>query len=154
MIVQVQVTIHAPKAAIWAAITDIEHAADLISGIQKIAVVERPTSGLVGLRWQKTRDFFGKPATVEKCITEAVEGESYSTRAEQDGTVYLCTKRLQEGPDGIIFSESHVTQPRGAFSKIMLKLMGFLFKGMARKALMQDLNDIKSAVEQKQAIAA
>ena len=153
MIVQVQVTIHAPKAAIWAAITDIENAAGDQRN-QKIAVLERPVGGLVGLRWQETRDFFGKPATVEKCITEAVEGELYSTRAEQDGTVYLCTKRLQEGPNGIIFSESHVTQPRGAFSKIMLKLMGFLFKGMAKKALMQDLNDIKSAVEQKESIAA
>jgi len=27
--------------------------------------------------------------------------------------------------------------------------MGFLFKGVARKALLQDLNDIKAAVEQE-----
>jgi len=32
--------------------------------------------------------------------------------------------------------------------------MEFLFKGVAKKALLQDLNDIKSAVEQECSIAA
>jgi hypothetical protein len=32
--------------------------------------------------------------------------------------------------------------------------MGLLFKGVAKKALLQDLNDSKSAVEQERSIAA
>jgi len=66
MLVEAQVTIHAPKPAVWAAITDIEHAAETISGIEKIEIVEKPANGLVGLRWRETRMLFGKPATVEK----------------------------------------------------------------------------------------
>src|SRR5438046_817417 len=66
MIVEAQVTINGSKAAIWAAITNIENASETISGIEKIEVVEKPANGLVGLRWRETRMLFGKPATVEK----------------------------------------------------------------------------------------
>ena len=79
MIVEAQVTINASKAAVWAAITNIENAAEIISGIKKIEVVERPASGLVGLRWRETRMLFDKPATVEKWITDAAENEFYKT---------------------------------------------------------------------------
>ena len=60
MIVEAQVTINGSKAAIWAAITNIENAAEIISGIEKIEVLEKPANGLVGLRWRETRMLFGK----------------------------------------------------------------------------------------------
>ena len=87
MLVEVQVTIDAPRAAIWAAMTDIENAAQTIRGIESIDIVQKPARGLVGLRWQETRMLFGKPATAEKWVTEAVENEFYKTRAESDGFV-------------------------------------------------------------------
>src|SRR4051812_27034433 len=96
MIVQAQVTINRPKSAIWAAITDIENASKMISGIEKIEVLEKPATGLVGLRWRETRMLFGKPATVEKWINAAAENEFYKTRAEDKGFVFLTTKRLSE----------------------------------------------------------
>ena len=40
MFVEAKVTIEGPRAAIWAAITDIEHAAQLMSGIEKIDFFE------------------------------------------------------------------------------------------------------------------
>ena len=42
MFVEAQVTINESRAAIWAAITNIENASDIISGIEKIEVVEKP----------------------------------------------------------------------------------------------------------------
>src|SRR5262245_405311 len=81
MIVEAQVTINGSKAAIWAAITNIENAAKTISGIEKIEIVEKPAHGLVGLRWRETRMLFGKPATAEKWITDAAEDAFYKTRA-------------------------------------------------------------------------
>jgi carbon monoxide dehydrogenase subunit G len=50
MIVEAQVAINGSKSALWAAITDIENAAKTISGIEKIEVVEKPITGLVGLK--------------------------------------------------------------------------------------------------------
>ena len=147
MIVDVQVTINGSREAIWAAITDIENAAATIRGIEKIEVIEKPATGLVGLKWRETRMFFGKPAAVEKWITYAAENEFYTTRAEEDGTVYLATLRISEGSGGVTLASCHESRPQGVGGKIMLTLMGFLFKGVAKKALLQDLNDIKSAVE-------
>src|SRR5262245_52893045 len=148
MLVEAQVTINGSKAAIWAAITNIEHFTELLSGVEKIEVVEKPTSGLVGLRWRETRILFGKPATVEKWITDAVENESYNTRAEDSGFVFIATNRISESSGGMTLTASHETKPQGIVARLKSTPM-FLFKGVMKKALLQDLNDYKSAVEQE-----
>jgi len=148
MIVEAQVTITASKAAVWAAMTNIASAAEIISGIEKIEVVEKPANGLVGLKWRETRMLFGKPATVEKWITEAKENEFYKTRAEDSGFVFLTTNRISESSGGITLTGIHETQPQGFIARLKSTPM-FLFKGMIKKAILQDLNDIKKAVEQR-----
>ncbi len=148
MIVETQVTINGSKAATWAAMTDIEHSAEIISGIEKIEIVEKPTNGLVGLRWCETRMLFDEPTTVEKWITDAVENEFYKTRAESDGNVFISTTRIVESGNGITLTSAHDTQPQGIVAKLRATPM-FLFKGVIKKAILQDLNDIKPAVEKE-----
>src|SRR5215471_6489858 len=147
MIVEAQVTIDGSRAAVWAAITNIENASKTISGIKNIEVLEKPTNGLVGLRWRETRILFGKPASVEKWITDAAENEFYKTRAEDGGFVFLTTKSISESSGGMTLTESHESKPQGFVAKLQSIPMGLFFKGVIRKALLQDLNDIKSAVE-------
>src|SRR4051794_6907397 len=149
MIVEAQVTVNGSKAAIWAAITDIENAAEIISGIEKIEVLEKPANGLVGLRWRETRLLFGKPATVEKWITEAAENKYYTTRAEDNGFVFLTTKTISESGGGMTLTEVHESRPQGIVARFMAIPMVLFFKGTIKKYLLQDLNDIKSAVERK-----
>jgi hypothetical protein len=48
-----------------------------------------------------------------------------------------------------MLAESHESKPQGIVAKLMSVPMLFLFKGVVKKALLQDLNDIKAAVEQK-----
>ena len=91
MIVEAQISIQGSKAAVWDAITTIEKASEIVSGIDGIEVVEKPARGLVGLRWRETRTLFGKPATAEKWITDAVENEFYKTRAESHGAIYVAS---------------------------------------------------------------
>jgi uncharacterized protein YndB with AHSA1/START domain len=147
MIVEAEVTIHGTRAAVWAAITDLEHAAGFISGIEKIEIVARPASGLVGLRWRETRILFGKPATVEKWITEVVEGESYQTRAEDGGFVFRTTMRLSGRDGGVTLTSAHATEPHGFLAKLQAIPMRLFFKGVIGKFIVQDLTDIKRAVE-------
>jgi hypothetical protein len=147
MLVEVQVTINGSKAAIWAAITNIENASETISGIENIEVLEKPTNGLVGLKWRETRMLFGKPATAEKWITDAAENEFYKTRAESHGFVFLSTMSISESSGGVTLTSSHDSQPQSVVARLQSIPMGILFKGVAKKALLQDLNDIKSAVE-------
>jgi polyketide cyclase/dehydrase/lipid transport protein len=155
MLVEVQVTINGSRAAVWAVMADIENAAETISGIENIEVLEKPANGLVGLRWRETRMLFGKPATAEKWITDAAENEFYKTRAEDNGFVFLSTTSISESGSGsVTVTSSHDSQPQGMAAKLMSIPMALLFKGVARKALLQDLNDIKSAVEQESSIPA
>lgn len=146
MLVEVQVTIDGSRSAVWKTITDIENAAAIISGIEKIEFVEKPAIGPVGLKWRETRMYFGKPATVEKQITDASENEYYKTRAVDGGFVFFSTIRISENNGGTKLISSHETIPQGIAAKIKSLPMVF-FKGMLRKALLQDLNDYKSAVE-------
>jgi uncharacterized protein YndB with AHSA1/START domain len=146
MIVEAKVTINASRAAVWTAISNIENAAETISGIEKIEVVEKPANGIVGLKWRETRMYFGKPATVEIWITEAAENEFYKTRAESDGFVFLSTMSISESSGGIILTTSHDYKPQSIAARLK-SLPMFLFKGMMKKIFLQDLNDIKLAVE-------
>ena len=146
MLVEAQVTIHGSKAAVWVALTDIENTAETLSGVEDIEIVERPAAGLVGLRWRETRLLLGKKATAEKWITDAAENEFYQTRSESDGFLFLSTVRLLESDGGVILTSAHDTRPQGVVARLM-SLPMLLFKGVARRALVQDLNDIKSAVE-------
>jgi hypothetical protein len=141
------VTINGSRAAVWAAITNIENASETISGIERIEVLDKPANGLVGLRWRETRILFGKPATVEKRITDASENEFYKTRAESDGFVFLSTTTISESRGGMTLTSCHDSQPQSIGARLMSIPMGLLFKGVARKALLRDLNDIKAAVE-------
>ena len=152
MIVEAQITINGSKEAIWAEITNIENASKIISGILNIEVVEKPANGLVGLKWRETRMFFGKPATVEKWITDAAENDFYKTRAEDGGFVFLTTKSISESSGGMTLTESHESKPQGFVATLMSIPMALFFKGVIRKALLQDLNDIKSAVEKGSSI--
>jgi polyketide cyclase/dehydrase/lipid transport protein len=154
VIVEAQVTINASKAAIWAAITDVENASEIISGIEKIEVLEKPANGLVGLKWRETRMLFGKPATAEKWITDATENEFYKTKAEDGGFVFITTLRISESSSGMMLTSSHESKPQGIVARFMSIPMVLFFRGVIKKAVLQDLNDIKAAVEQERSIAA
>lgn len=146
MIVKAQVTINGSKSAAWKAITDIRNAAAIISGVEKIEILDEPSGGLVGLKWRETRMYFGKPEAIDKWITEAVDHSFYKTRAEMDGFIFLTTMTITESSAGILLESAHETQSQGIMAKIK-SLPMFLFKGVIRKTVLQDLNDIKKAVE-------
>lgn len=147
MLVEAQITINASRPALWSAITDIEHAASLISGIDRIEILEKPASGLTGLRWRETRMLFGKPATAEKWVVEVVENEHYTTRAEDGGFVFLATKRIAEQGGALVLQECHASLPQSFKARLMLIPMALFFRGTIRNAILQDMGDIKAAVE-------
>ena len=154
MIVEAHVTINGSREAIWTAITNIENATEIISGIKKIEVLEKPANGLAGLRWRETRILFGKPATVEKWITDAAENAFYKTRAEDGGFLFLTTMSISESRNGsMTLTSSHESKPRSLVARLSVPML-HLFRGVIKKAILQDLNDIKSAVEQERSGAA
>jgi hypothetical protein len=148
MRVEAQIQINGTKADIWKTITDIRNMADIIQELIKNEVLYEPENGLVGLKWREIRLFFGKPASIDKWITDAVENIFYTTRAEMDGFIFTTTMTITENNKGIVLTSTHETTATGFIAKIKSLPMVF-FKGMLQKAILKDLNDIKTAVEQQ-----
>lgn len=148
MIVGAQASINGDKESVWAAITNIKNAEKIISGVVKIEVLCQPANGLVGLKWRETRMYFGKPASVDKWITDAVENEFYKTRAEVDGFIFYTTMTISGNGESTRLTSLHDIQSQGFVAKIKSLPMIF-FRGVLKKAILQDLNDIKAAVEDK-----
>jgi hypothetical protein len=148
MKVEAHLNINGTKQEVWKAITDIRNASEIIKGIEKIEIITKPANGILGLRWRETRMYFGKPAAIDKLVTDAVENESYKTKAEMDGFIFLTTLTISDSGNTVNLSSSHETKSQGIIAKIKSIPMIF-FKGILKKAILQDLNDIKLAVENK-----
>ena len=77
MRVQARVCIDGTKEEIWQVITDIEGSEKTIGAIEQIEILEKPASGLIGLKWRETRTMFGKTATEVMWITDVKENGYY-----------------------------------------------------------------------------
>ena len=141
------VSIAASKSQVWAAISDLDNAKVMISGIADLEVLERPESGLVGLKWRETRVMWGKEATEVMWITEAQENQYYCTRAESHGSVYATRLSLQEVNQSTELTMAFTAQAETLMAKVLSFIMGPMIRKSLATALSQDLNDIKAFVE-------
>ena len=139
------VRIRGTQQQVFDAISDLEHAADRIQGIQKIEVL---TGGPMakGTRWRETRMMFKKECTEEMEITEFDPPHGYRVGAQGCGCLY--DTRFSVTPDGdeTIVEMSFQATPTTFMGKLMLPL-GKLMQGTMKKMINQDLNDLKTHIE-------
>lgn len=147
MEVNVEIEINESKEKVWKAITDIENSESMISGILKINVLVQPEDELVGLKWEETREMFGQQAMETMWITEAVENEYYCTRAESHGSVYITRLSLNDSSDNTLLRMSFTGLAQTMMANILSFLMAPLIKKSMKKALLKDLQEIKTFVE-------
>jgi hypothetical protein len=148
MIVETSINIHASKEAIWDAITDIENAAKMIRCIDQIEILEKPLRGIVGLKWRESRTMFGKKATEVMWITDAVPNESYHTRAESHGFVYVTKLRITSNINDCQLTMTFESTPQTLMARFLSIPMLF-FRSAITKAIQKDLDDIKTTVESR-----
>ena len=149
MIIEEQVSINGSAAAVWDVITDFENGAATVSGIEKVEILEKPESGLIGLKWRETRIMWGKTASEDMWIVEAEAEALYRARAESHGCIYFSKMSISAKEDGCVLTMSHQTKPDALIAKILAPIMGLAFKRSLRKILVQDLSDIKGEVEKR-----
>ncbi len=147
MTISVEIPIQGSKEEIWKIIADIENSVTNISGIEKVEIHHHPGESLVGLKWTETRTLFGKTATETMWITEAEKNQYYQTRAESHGSIYITVMRIVENNEGTLLSMEFTGKPQSLGAKIMAGMLMPFFKNATKKALYQDLLDIKKAVE-------
>ncbi len=136
-----------PPEQVWATITDIQHCAQVITGILSVEVLEQPKDGLVGLKWRETREMFGKAASETMWITHADAPNSYQTRAESHGAVYISGFTLEPDGEHTVLTMSFRGEPQTLSARVMAFLMAPMIKKAMVKVIHQDLLDIKRFVE-------
>ena len=147
MQIEVSTTINAPRDVVWARATDVAHAPEFISGLDSAEVLEQPESGLVGLKWRETRVMMGKEATETMWVTAAQEPDYYDVEAGSHGCRYFSRLSLNEIGDTTKLTMTFSAEPETFMAKLLGNTIGRLFMGPTRKALQQDLDDIKRASE-------
>lgn len=149
MDVRVAVTINAPTGAVWPVIADIEGSQETIAGIDEIEILERPSYGILGLKWKETRTMGGKQAVETMWITEAEEESYYVTEARSHGSIYRTRIDLAESAGMTTLSMDFSAEPETFVAKLFTIVLGPLMKRSIRNALQQDLEDVKAAVESR-----
>lgn len=147
MRIEISVPVAAPKPVVWRLVTDIDGAAERITGIEQIEILERPAQGLQGLKWKETRTLFGKSATETMWVTEVDEGSSYVAEASSHGAEYRTKVYVAADGGGSKVGMVFECRPLTLGAKVAWAVMGFMMKGVTRKALLKDLEDIKRAAE-------
>ncbi len=147
MKVSASIPIYATKEDIWNVITDIEHSQENIKAIDKIEVLNKPEDQLNGLKWRETRTMFGKEATEVMWVTESENNHYYKTRAESHGMVYESTLTIDTEGDHEVLTMGFEGEPQSFMGKVMNVVFGKMMASSTQKALLDDLEDIKNAVE-------
>lgn len=145
--ISLSISINAKADAVWKVITNIEDSVNIIKGIEKVEILEKPADAFIGVKWRETRTMFGQTATEVMWITDAVENKSYSTRAESHGAIYITHFELEEKGDHCELTMTFGAELVKFMTKLVSAVTGWMFASATKKALMEDLNDIKRAVE-------
>ena len=143
MFVQAQVEVGASKEEVWEIISNMEIAASVFKDIKSLEIIEKPPSGLLGLKWKEVRDFMGKEAEETMWIVEASENQSYTAEAKNSGCLYHSSIILEDKDNGTIVKKTFRSTPQSFIAKLMMPLMQ-LMKGTLRKCIQRDLDDLKS----------
>lgn len=147
MDLEVSIEIDKSKEDVWKVICDIENSTEFIESISKIEVLENPKDTILGFKWKETRVMFGKEAIETMWITDYAENEYYQTRAESHGSIYISKLSVERVDNQTKLTMSFSAEGQSSFVKIISLCMGFLMKGFMKKALIKDLNDIKTYLE-------
>lgn len=141
------IEIQASAEVIWNVITDIEGAANRLSGINKVEILHKPENGLEGLKWKETRTLMGKEADETMWITESKAPVFYKTEAHNHGMIYTSEMFIEEKGDHSVLGMSFLGEPQTFGAKIMGAIMNVLMKKSMRKMIRKDLGELKSAIE-------
>lgn len=147
MQVETQIEINSSKEKIWEVISDIENSVKTITAIEKIEILEKPESGLLGLKWKESRTMFGKTADETMWITKAEENKYYETRAENHGMVYNSWLKISENSSACTLTMAFSAEAQTLGAKISGFIFSPMMKGAVKKGFQADLEDIKKVCE-------
>ncbi|MGX1886034.1 SRPBCC family protein [Streptomyces sp. NPDC055287] len=148
--VVVERRVQAGADRVWHALTDLENMPGVLSGVDKVEILEHPPTGTfgVGTRWRETRRMLGKEATEEMRVTASEPPVRYVVEADSHGAHYVSEFELRpEGPDATTVRMTFLAVPPSGAAGLLVKILGGLGARAVSKAIAKDLADVAAAVE-------
>lgn len=146
--IEMTMDIAAPADRVFDVFTELETAADRISGIERIEIL---TPGPVGegTRWKETRKFGKREATEEMEIVRFEPKRSYTVGSESCGAHFEWTFRFEPAGEGTTVRFEGKAKAISLFAKLMSPLTALMFGPMMRKCMEKDFNELKLAAESR-----
>ncbi len=144
--VAVSRTIAAPVDRVWEVFTNIERAADMVSGIERVEVLSDVPFG-AGFRWRETRRMLGQSATEEMWVTNAEQPRFFEAAAASRGTRYLSRYEFAAVPGGTEVRLTFAGTPENPLTRTMDVTMGWALKGTMAKQVRKDLDELAAVCE-------
>lgn len=138
--------VNAPIERVFDVYSDLRRAPERASGIKSLEVLTEGPVG-VGTKFRETRVLFGREATEQMEITEFRRNEMYAVECTSCGTHYRSEFEFRPEGGATLVAMSFDGRPVTKTARILGLVMGALMKGACRRAMEQDLNDLKKAAE-------
>jgi carbon monoxide dehydrogenase subunit G len=148
--VKVSTDVNAPVERVFELFTDVEHAAERVSGIKKIDVMSTGPFDL-GYRWTETREVMGRPDDAMMEITSFERNRGYTVTHHKgavlgSGVRIDTTFTFEPKPPGTKVSIEFELHPEGLPPGLLLPLE-WAIGGKVRHVLSDDLEDLKASIE-------
>lgn len=138
--------VSAPVEQTFKVFTEIEKAADRISGITSLELLSEGPFG-EGTRWRETRLMFKKEAVEEMWVTAFNPPQHYTVEAESHGTKYSTLISFTPDGEGTKVTWAFTGTPISLGAKIMAPIFGLLMSGMMKRCMLGDLEALRDACE-------
>ncbi|MGP4000164.1 SRPBCC family protein [Streptomyces sp. 8N706] len=145
--VVVERRVAAPVARVWEALTDLESAPSILSGVERVEVLT-PGPFTEGTRWRETRRMLGKEATEEMLVTACEEPEHFVVEADSRGAHYVSDFTLTpEDQDATTVRMAFTATPYSGVAGMLAKVFGGLGAKTVRQSIEKDLAEVAASVE-------
>ena len=143
--VRVSSEVKAPVDQVFGLFTDIEHAAERVSGIKKIEIMSTGPINL-GFRWCETREVLGRLDDAEMEITSFEPNHTYTVTHHKGGVRIDTVFTFEPVPAGTKVSVEFELNSQGLPPGLLLPLE-WAIGGKVRHVLSDDLADLKESIE-------
>lgn len=143
--VRVSSEVKAPVDQVFRLFTDIEHAAEHVSGIKKIGIMSTGPINL-GFRWCETREVLGRLDDAEMEITSFEPNRTYTVTHQKGGVRIDTIFTFEPVPAGTKVSIEFELSSQGLPPGLLVPLE-WAIGGKVRHVLSDDLADLKASIE-------
>ena len=137
--------VQAPVAEVFDAFADVEHAAGRVTGITR---TEKLTPGPVGLgtSFRETRKMFGREATETFTFSAFEPHTRYELSAVSCGAEFRTEFLFASEGAGTRVDATLSTRAVSLWAKLFTP-MAYLMRGMLRRCLVQDMDQLRAWIE-------